>query len=79
MKPKWVVHTKGGPCEAPFEICVIRVDTEHGKLSYGWFDENKLLISHSGGPCRDTVTKKVWNKLITLAHEVANELNKELI
>jgi hypothetical protein len=74
---RWVVDVKGSWDNPSFEISVLRDDNAHGKRSYGWFGENKLLISHDGGPCRDPVTKKVWDKLIRVAHEVADEMNAE--
>lgn len=73
----WVVDTKGGPNEEAFEIAVVRSDNEHGIRSYGWFDENKLLISHNGGPCRWPVTQMVWDELIGVAERVAAKLNAE--
>lgn len=74
---KWIVDVKGAACEEGFEISVLRDDNTHGKRSYGWFDRNKLLISHNGGPCRWPLTQKVWDKMVALAHEVADELNAE--
>lgn len=74
---KWVVATKGGPSVDSFEISVLRDDNKHGKASYGWFDKDKLLISQSGGPCRNKVNRRVWDKLVAIAHEVADELNNE--
>ena len=71
----WEVHTKGAADEEGFEIVVIRADNEHGKRSYGWIDENKLLISHNGGPCRWPVISTVWDRLLKVAQEVADELN----
>ena len=76
MTGKWQVHTKGAPNEAPFEICVIREDYEHGKRSYGWFNEHKRLISSSGGPCRDVVTWDVWTLLYEVAKRTAYVLNE---
>lgn len=75
MAAKWVVHTKGGPNKPSFEIAVIRDDNEHGKRSYGWFDENKLLISHNGGPCRWPLTAPIWDRLIAAAAAEADRLN----
>lgn len=74
---KWVVDIKGGAGKTHFEISVLRDDNEHGKLSYGWFDDTKLLITHNGGPCHWPIPQKVWDKQIALANEVANELNEE--
>jgi hypothetical protein len=72
---KWIVHTKGGPNKQSFEICVIREDYKHGIKSYGWFNKAKMLISHSGGPCHDSVSTMVWNSLARVAKEVAETLN----
>ena len=76
LKPtKWIVNKKGGPSVDSFEISVIRENNRHGKESYGWFDKDKLLISSSGGPCRTKITRQVWDKLVKVAHEIADELN----
>lgn len=73
----WEVHTKGFAGNDSFEISVLRTSNTHDKRSYGWFGKDKLLISHSGGPCTWPVTSMVWDKLLDLADEVAAELNKE--
>jgi hypothetical protein len=49
----------------------------HATLGYGWFGRDKLLISHNGGPCSWPVTQQVWDKLIRVAQEVADELNAD--
>src|SRR5688572_3492598 len=72
----WLVNVKGSAENRSFEISVVRTSNTHGRSSYGWFDENKLLISHNGGPCHDPVTKLVWDKLIQVANETADELNR---
>jgi hypothetical protein len=71
----WIVHVKGGPNKVPFEIAVIQRDNEHGLKSYGWYGPTKLLISHNGGPCPWPVTQQVWDKLVKIAYEVAEELS----
>ena len=72
----WEVHTKvARKSRQGFEITVIRQNNIHGHKSWGWIDANKLLISSSGGPCRDEVIPLVWDKLVKLAQEVADELN----
>lgn len=73
-KQNWIPHYKGDPQDG-FEICVIRQDNKHGLMSYGWFDENKIMISSSGGPCNDKVPTFVWSRLMNLAEEIAMELN----
>ena len=73
----WQPHTKGGPTTDSYEICVIRKSDKHGKASYGWYGKTKMHISSSGGPCHERVSKSVWDKLVRVAHEVADELNAE--
>lgn len=77
LSKRWIVEVKGGAGERNFEIAVVRNDNDLGRRSYGWFNENKLLISHNGGPCHWPVTANVWDKLMRVAHEVADELNAE--
>lgn len=74
---KWEVHTKGGANQCPFEIAVIRRDNALGKRSYGWYGEDKLLITHNGGPCQWPVTLTVWNGCLRLAEEIAEKLNAQ--
>lgn len=75
MKSKWEVHTKGGPGTG-FEICVIREDNAHGHKSYGWYGADKIFISDFGGPCTTKVDKRIWDKLVKVAQEVAAEFNE---
>ncbi len=77
MSDRWKVQVKGRKCSKGFEISVIKQSNKHGQASWGWFDKTKLLISHNGGPCDWPLTSIVWDKMIVLAHEVANELNGE--
>jgi len=72
---KWEVQIKGKPDSSAFEISVIRSDFLHGHNSWGWFDENKLLISHNGGPCIWPLVRIAWDKMIVLAQSVADDLN----
>lgn len=72
----WIVKIFGGPNKKSFEISVVRKENKHGQNSYGWFDKDKLLISHNGGPCDWPVIPLVWDKLVQVAEEVAKELNR---
>lgn len=75
MKTKdlWMVNVKGEPNES-FEISVVRTSNTHGRKSYGWFDENKIMISQN---VYEGVSERVFNKLIELAMEECDLLNKE--
>lgn len=77
MTGKWIVHTKGAAGEEGFEISVLREDNTHGQRSYGWFDKDKLLISHNGGPCDWPVIPLVWDMLVKVAEDVAKRMNEE--
>ena len=69
MKVKWVVDIK--EYGKSFEISVLRDDNAHGKKSYGWFDENKLLISSStyGSLNTNTTSKKIILNQLRLTSE----------
>jgi hypothetical protein len=56
---------------------VLRSDNEHGKVSYGWIGEDKLLIS-SETAASWSVTPLVFEKLKRVAEDVAKELNMML-
>lgn len=70
----WIVDLKGGPDEY-FEIAVVRSSNSHGIKSYGWFDERKVFVSGSGGPCHYKVDQFVWDRLVKVAEELAERLN----
>ena len=82
----WRVEIKTGKCNdtgtyidsgeiTTWEISVVRKDYELGQISWGWFDERKLLISHNGGPCHWPIVPIVWERMVALAHEVRDHLN----
>lgn len=74
-KAVWVAQVKGNPYGNSWEISVVRSDNEHGQLSWGWFDENKLLISHNGGPCRWPLAPGLAPLIVEVAHRYAEMLN----
>ena len=76
-KSKWIVQVKGEKCSNSFEISVVREDNKLGRKSWGWFDTDKLLVTHNGGPCNWPLTARIWDKMLVAAHEVADEMNKE--
>lgn len=73
----WIVDIKGESGARSFEINVVWSDNAHGLSSYGWYAKDKLLITHNGGPCNWPLTQRVWDKCVKVAHEVADELNRE--
>lgn len=72
---KWIVDAKGGPFDV-FEISVIRQSFEHGRESFGWFENRKRYISGSGGPCQYKVSNTVWLALLKVAQDEADRLNR---
>lgn len=72
---KWIVDVKGKAGETCIEISVVQEDYTLGIESYGWFNESKLLISQNVNFMGESIKEIVWDKLIKLANEVANELN----
>lgn len=74
MSEKWIVDVKGD-CRRAGEITVLREDNHHGKASYGWTRENKILIAGQGGPCEYTYHPEVWAGRLLVAHDIANKLN----
>ena len=82
LKPKidpasgsWEVQVKGKACSKFWEISIVRQGNQLGHESWGWFDDNKLLVSHNGGPCHGPLIRPVWDRMIRAAHEVCDELN----
>lgn len=75
MDEYWIVDVKGGPGKPSWEISVLMSDNHHGIASYGWFDENKLLVSHNGGPCHWPICQFVWDQQLLIAEELCRRLN----
>ena len=75
MEKAWIVQIKGEKCSNSFEISVVRSSNEHGRQSWGWFDEDKLLICHNGGPCDWALVPIVWDKMVEVASDVCEHLN----
>lgn len=47
----------------------------HGFKSYGWFDDEKILIGSSGGTCKNKAIPFVFDGLVALAEDTAEKLN----
>jgi len=63
----WKVNVKGSyynEDEPGYEIAVVHVKNKHGLTSWGWGDENKLIIVDSISNC----DKKYFDKFIKRAH-----------
>lgn len=73
---KWLVQVKGDPNGARWEISVVREDNDHGRASWGWFDQNKLLVSHNGGPCDWPLAPGLGALMVEVAERLAAHLNE---
>lgn len=77
---RWRVQIHGKAGDKSFEISVVNIDKINSAQRYfGWFDENKLLITHNGGPCHWPLKPFVWDKMLKLAQEVADNLNSDVL
>lgn len=75
MGDGWRVQIKGKECSPAYEISVIHATNTHGQISWGWFNETKLLVLHNGGPCDWPVCKDVWDAAVASATKLAAKLN----
>ncbi len=75
----WKVCVFGNPNGDSWEISIVHSEFKHGQDSWGWFGEKKLLISHSGGPCRWPLAPGLGDQMVDLAHHYAALLNGEYI
>ena len=80
----WVAHAKGGfsSSSGGWEVSVLRKNNLGGKDSYGWCGENKILISSNSFYDSDkmppkAIRKRVFESLVALAKQVAEELNQQ--
>ena len=75
----WKVQVLGDPNSNRWEISAVKDDTEKDLFkTWGWFDKNKLLVSHSGGPCSWPLADGLGDKMLEIAEELVKKLNSEL-
>lgn len=72
---KWKVQVFGERDSISWEISVVYVDDGQVQTSWGWFNSEKLLISHNGGPCRWKIPGYAFDQQLIIAEEVARRLN----
>lgn len=77
MKDLWEVDIKRYRGEVG-EVSVLKSSFTHGKKSYGWFGENKIVIAGSGGPCNYSYPEPLGEMLIEVANRYCEMLNKNL-
>jgi len=76
MESKWKVHIFGDPAGTEWEISIVREDNKNGQQSWGWFGEDKLLVSHNGGPCHWPLAPGLGVKMIEIANQECARLNE---
>ncbi len=76
-RPPWIAQVKGDPASESWEISVVREGT-FGTESWGWFKpDEKLLISHNGGPCKWPLAPGLAPLMVELAARYAAMLNSD--
>lgn len=71
----WIVQVLGDVNGTHWEISVVREDNSHGRRSWGWFDDRKLLVSHNGGPCQWPLAPGLGPVMVELANRLCDFLN----
>jgi hypothetical protein len=74
---KWIVDSKGIYGDNNWEISVLKESNTGGKESYGHFGPHKIYIS-SGNNITHKVNRDVWTKLVRVASDIANDLNRNI-
>lgn len=72
----WLAQTLGDPNGKLWEISVVREDNDLGRRSLGWFNDQKLLISHSGSPCRWPLAPGLGPIMVEIANRYCDFLNR---
>lgn len=73
---EWKVNVFGERCGQSWEISVVRDSNKFGQKSWGWFDENKLLVSHNHHSVAGwAICGFVWDRQIEIATELCRRLN----
>ncbi len=70
---KWIAVVYGDPNGRSWEISVRRKSKYFD--SWGWFDENKLLVSHNGGPCDWPLAPGLGDIMVRVAEDLAAKMN----
>jgi hypothetical protein len=71
----WEVNIIDQRCCGSWEISVLKKSNIHGKKSYGWIDQNKILISADIGYKPDSICGFVFKEHVKIANELCRRLN----
>jgi hypothetical protein len=72
----WILQVKGDPDSELWEISVVHEGNIHGRESWGWFDNDKLLISHNGGSCRWALAPGLGSVMVEIGSRLCDFLNR---
>lgn len=75
-KGKWIVSVQHSHDFINYEISCVREGNIHGQNSYGWFDNNKILIAESSENDNQDIRKMLFKEQLRLAYKIKEELNK---
>jgi hypothetical protein len=75
MAYQWITQVFGKRNSAHWEISVVREDNKHGRRSWGWFDDRKIMISSSVPHSDWTIPGYVFDQQVKIAGEIARRLN----
>jgi len=78
QEKEWLPQVFGDPNTKSWEISVVHRDNKHGRKSWGWFDERKILISHNDGPCHCQLGRGLGPLMVEIANRYASYLNGEI-
>lgn len=73
----WIVDEKGSPENGDWEISVVLSTNLHGIRSYGWDDEEKIIIWSFGGPCELTCDEFLSRQIKDVAQKYCDMKNME--
>lgn len=78
MSKIWEVQLKGS-FDNDYELSVIKSDNKFGKSSWGWGNENKIIIFSSGlgGNKLSKTTPEIKDFAISTANKLCDLLNSE--
>lgn len=72
QKGKWILNILGGPNRG-HEIALVRETNRHGLASWGWSNQNKVIVSTNNS----TIPKEVFDAIVKTAQSLVNKKNKK--
>lgn len=72
---KWEVLARRSRFDPSYEIAVVCSAYAHGKRSWGWFCNEKILVAASPLGWNGPVLEYVWSALLAVAEDLCARLN----